>query len=82
MPVVHAAPCVHAVQVPVELHTPPVQAVATGTILQVPVVQEWQAPQAVPQHTPPTQWPCAHWLSPEHTLPSAMVGAQAPPVPQ
>ena len=86
MPSVHAAPVLHALQVPVLSQTPApdvaMQGVATATVLHVPVVHEWQAPQAVAQQMPETQWPWAHWLSAEHVLPSAMVGAQAPPAPQ
>jgi len=54
-------PALHALQVPVLSQTPApellVQAVATGTVLQVPVVHEWQAPHAVAQQTPETHWP-------------------------
>lgn len=83
----HAAPDVHALHVPVLSHTPAAEAavvhdVATGTVLHVPVEHEWQVPQAVAQQTPLMQWPWAHWLSAEQTLPSAMVGAQAPPAAQ
>jgi len=84
--VVHAVPALHALQVPVLSQTPAPdeaeQVVATGTVLHVPVEHEWQVPQAVAQQTPDTQWPWAHWLSAEQVLPSAMVGAQAPPAPQ
>jgi hypothetical protein len=56
---VHAAPALHALQVPVLSHTPAVdpfmQVVARGTVLHVPVLHEWQVPQAVAQQTPPTQ---------------------------
>lgn len=85
-PSVQAAPELHALQVPVASHTPLVvpvmQAVARGTRVHVPVEHELQVPQVVAQQIPETQWPCAHWLSAEHVLPSAMVGAQAPPEPQ
>jgi hypothetical protein len=86
IPVVHAAPALHALQVPVLSQTPApdeaVQAVATATVLHAPVEHEWHAPHVVAQQTPDTQWPLVHWLSEEQVFPSAMVGAQAPPAPQ
>ena len=86
MPDVQDAPGVHALQAPTLSQTPPVeptvQAVATGTRLHVPVVQEWHVPHAVAQQTPATQLLCAHWLLAEHGLPSATVGAQTPVVSQ
>jgi hypothetical protein len=86
MPVVHDAPDVHALQVPVLSHTPAadaaIHAEATAERVHVPVVQVWHVPHAVAQQTPETHWPCAHWLFAEHGFPSAMVGAQAPPAPQ
>jgi len=86
MPSVQAVPALHALQVPVLSQTPApdeaVQVVATGTVLHVPVVHWWHAPHVVAQQTPEMQWPWAHWLSAEQVLPSAMVGAQAPPAPQ
>jgi hypothetical protein len=86
MPVVQAAPAVQALQVPVASQTPAavpaMHPVATGTRAQVPVEHVWQAPHVVAQQMPAMQWPFAHWLSAEQGLPSAMVGAHAPPEPQ
>lgn len=50
--------------------------------MQAPVLHEWHSPQALLQQVPETQWPCVHWASPEHTLPSPSVGVHAPPEPQ
>ena len=85
-PSVQEAPGVQALHVPVLSQTPAalpeVQAVATGTVLQVPVEQEWHVAHVVAQQMPETQWPCVHWLSAEQALPSATVAVQAPPAPQ
>ena len=82
----HEVPGVQALQPPMLSHTPPVvpmvQDVAMGRRLHVPVEHEWHVPQAVAQQIPETQCPCVHWLSPEHGLPSPIVGVQAPPEPQ
>jgi hypothetical protein len=86
MPSVHDVPAVHALQAPVLSHTPlvvpMVHAVAMGSWLQMPVEHVWHVPQVDAQQIPEIQWPCVHWLSPEQTLPSPMVGVQAPPEPQ
>jgi hypothetical protein len=86
MPSVHELPELQALQFPEVSHTPlvepVVQGVATDTRLHVPVEHEWHVPQVVAQQIPEIQWPWVHWLSPEHGLPSFIVGVQAPAEPQ
>jgi hypothetical protein len=82
---VHEPPAAQAAQLPVASQTYPLplpQEVPGLSAVQLPVLHEWQSPQAVLQQVPETHWPCVHWAFPEHTLPSAIVGVQAPPEPQ
>jgi hypothetical protein len=77
--------------VPAPLHAPlPVHALAgkvscmpNGMFVQVPrepeTAHDWQVGvHALPQHTPSTQLPLAHWLGPVHVAALVSLGTHAP----